>query len=134
MTDPNFAGPAPGQATPFGIAAVAAQFVGQAWNNQGCWVLASTIAAEAGAGLPVQSTAVGVAGRANGEWAVIYNGPRGRERRLAEHGKYRRHCLFRYRGRRRPHHDLRFRQRQLGDAGGQHHLSEPARADHQSRQ
>jgi hypothetical protein len=63
------------QATPDRIAAAAASFVGQAWNDEGCWVLASTIAAESGAGLPVQSTAIGLPGHANGEWMVVYNGP-----------------------------------------------------------
>jgi hypothetical protein len=56
---------------------VAQSFVGKAWNMDGCWVLASTIAAEAGASLPVQSTAIGVPGQANGEWIVAYNGPAG---------------------------------------------------------
>jgi len=41
----------------------------------GCWVLASTIAAEAGAALPVQSTALEIAGKPSGEWIVAYNGP-----------------------------------------------------------
>jgi hypothetical protein len=66
---------APTEATPDGVAAAAQALVGQAWNQDGCWVLASTIAAEAGAGLPVQSTAVGQPGSANGEWIVLYNGP-----------------------------------------------------------
>jgi len=74
---PNFSGNPPAQATPDAVAAAALNFVGDAWNDNGCWILASTIAAEAGAGLPVQSTAIGVAGRANGEWTVIYNGPGG---------------------------------------------------------
>ncbi len=69
--------PAPTQATPRSIAAAAQSLVGQAWNDQGCWVLASTIAARAGAGLPVQSTAVGLPGAANGEWMVLFNGPAG---------------------------------------------------------
>ena len=43
----------------------------------GCWVLASTIAAEAGASLPVQSTLIGLPGQANGEWIVAFNGPAG---------------------------------------------------------
>ncbi|HTZ70580.1 MAG TPA: putative Ig domain-containing protein [Acetobacteraceae bacterium] len=66
-----------GQATPDSVAATAMTFVGQPWNDNGCWVLASTIAAEAGASLPVQSTAIGVAGKSNGEWTVIYDGPAG---------------------------------------------------------
>jgi hypothetical protein len=74
-TDSGFAGPMPAQATPDSVAAAALRFVGDAWNDEGCWVLASTIAAEAGAALPVQSTAIGVAGRPNGEWVVVYNGP-----------------------------------------------------------
>jgi hypothetical protein len=66
---------APTEATPDGVAEAALAMVGQAWNEDGCWVLASTIAAEAGAGLPVQSTEVGRPGSANGEWIVLYNGP-----------------------------------------------------------
>ena len=62
-------------ATPDSIAAIAQSFVGQAWNMDGCWILASTIAAEAGAALPVHSTEVGTPGHANGEWTVLYNGP-----------------------------------------------------------
>jgi hypothetical protein len=76
-TQPKFAGVVPTQATPNSIAAVADSFVGQAWNMDGCWVLASTISAEAGASLPVQSTAIGVPGQANGEWIVAFNGPAG---------------------------------------------------------
>jgi hypothetical protein len=76
-TEPSFHGTVPAQATPNSIAAVANSFVGQAWNMNGCWVLASTIAAEAGASLPVQSTAIGIAGQANGEWIVAFNGPGG---------------------------------------------------------
>ena len=43
----------------------------------GCWVLASTISAEAGASLPVQSTLIGLAGVPNGEWIVAFDGPAG---------------------------------------------------------
>jgi hypothetical protein len=75
VTDPSFSGTPPSQATPDGIAAVAQSYVGDAWNMDGCWVLASTIAAEAGAALPVQSTALEIPGKANGEWIVAYNGP-----------------------------------------------------------
>ena len=77
VTQPGFSGIIPAQATPNSIAAVANSFVGRAWNMNGCWVLASTIAAEAGASLPVQSTLIGVAGQANGEWIVAFNGPAG---------------------------------------------------------
>jgi hypothetical protein len=75
VTDPKFSGTVPTQATPDGIAAAAQSFVGDAWNMEGCWVLASTIAAEAGASLPVTSTALEIAGHANGEWYVAYDGP-----------------------------------------------------------
>ena len=77
VTQPKFSGIVPTQATPDSLVAVADGFVGQAWNMDGCWILASTIAADAGASLPVQSTAVGLPGQANGEWIVAYNGPAG---------------------------------------------------------
>lgn len=72
----GFSGTVPTQATPLSIAAVAQSFVGSVCNRDGCWVLASTISAEAGASLPVQS-AVNMAAAANGEWIVAYNGPAG---------------------------------------------------------
>ena len=72
----GYTGIVPTQATPRSIAAVAQSFVDSPWNANGCWVLASTISAEAGASLPVQS-AVNMAGVANGEWFVAYNGPAG---------------------------------------------------------
>ncbi|MBF0561142.1 MAG: putative Ig domain-containing protein [Alphaproteobacteria bacterium] len=75
VTQPNFAGPVPTQATASSVCAAAASFVGKAWNQNGCWVLASNIAAEAGASLPMSSTAVGLSGTANGEWIVAYDGP-----------------------------------------------------------
>jgi hypothetical protein len=74
-TQPGFTGIVPAAATPDGVAAAAMGFVGDAWNMDGCWVLASMIAAEAGSSLPVQSTAVGMAGKPNGEWIPVYNGP-----------------------------------------------------------
>ncbi len=77
VTQPKFTAALPVQATPNSIATVANSFIGQAWNTNGCWVLASAIAAEAGASLPVQSTAIGLPGQANGEWFVAYNGPLG---------------------------------------------------------
>lgn len=75
-TLPGFSGAVPAQATPQSIAAIADSYIGQAWNTNGCWTLASTIAAKAGASLPVQSTMY-VAGQANGEWFVAYNAPAG---------------------------------------------------------
>lgn len=77
VTQAKFSGTVPAQATPNSIATVADGFVGQAWNEDGCWVLASTIAADAGASLPVQSTEIGLPGHANGEWIVAFNGPAG---------------------------------------------------------
>jgi hypothetical protein len=77
VTRPGYTAIVPSQATPDSIAATAESFVGQAWNLDGCWVLASTIAAEAGAALPGQSTLIGLPGQANGEWFVAFNGPAG---------------------------------------------------------
>jgi hypothetical protein len=77
VTQPKFTGTVPAQATPNSIVAMADSFVGQAWNTNGCWVLASTIAADAGASLPAQSTLIGQPGQANGEWIVAFNGPAG---------------------------------------------------------
>jgi hypothetical protein len=77
VTQSTFSGAVPAPATPNAIASIAMSFVGQACNVNGCWVLASTIAAEAGASLPVQSTAIGLPGQANGEWIVAFNGPAG---------------------------------------------------------
>ncbi|MGA3403587.1 MAG: putative Ig domain-containing protein [Acetobacteraceae bacterium] len=77
VTRPGYTATVPTQATPDSIASVAESFVGQAWNMDGCWVLASTISAEAGASLPVQSTLIGLDGQANGEWIVAFNGPAG---------------------------------------------------------
>jgi hypothetical protein len=76
-TVPHDTATVPSQATPDSIAAVADSFVGDAWNRDGCWTLASTIAAEAGAAIPIQSTETGLAGQANGEWIVAFNGPAG---------------------------------------------------------
>jgi hypothetical protein len=74
-TQPSFTGTVPSQATPFSVVGAAMSFVGHAWNDNGCWLLASAITADAGASLPVDSTLIGVAGVANGEWIVAYNGP-----------------------------------------------------------
>ena len=66
---------APATATANSVVNAALSYVGQAWNDDGCWVLASDISAKAGATLPLTSTSIGVAGVANGEWFVAYNGP-----------------------------------------------------------
>jgi len=76
-TLPGFAGVPPLQATPASIAAVADSFVGKAWNINGCWTLASSIAAEAGAALPVSSAVIGVPGLPSGEWIIAFDGPAG---------------------------------------------------------
>jgi hypothetical protein len=73
-TQPSFSGAPPAEATPDSICATAESFVGKAWNENGCWVLASTIAAEAGASLPVVSSMIGVGGQNNGEWFVAFDG------------------------------------------------------------
>lgn len=66
----------PNTATPNEIAAAAASYVGQAWNDNGCWVLASNIAASAGASLPLTSNSAHpdqIPPTANGGWIVAYN-------------------------------------------------------------
>jgi len=73
-TQPEFANVVPSQATPDSICSIALSFVGKAWNMNGCWVLASTIAAEAGASLPVDSSMIGISGQSNGEWFVAFDG------------------------------------------------------------
>ena len=77
VTQPKFTATVPAQATPNSIAAAADSFIGQAWNSEGCWILASTVAADAGASLPMQSTLIGLPGVSNGEWIVAFNGPAG---------------------------------------------------------
>lgn len=64
----------PSTATPDSIVSAATSYVGSVWNENGCWVLASDIAAKAGATLPASSPLVGVSGLSNGEWFVAYNG------------------------------------------------------------
>ena len=65
----------PNSATPAEISAVARRFVGKAWDNNGCWVLASDIAAQAGASLP-EISGWGIPGEArdNTQYHVVYNG------------------------------------------------------------
>ena len=60
-------------ATPQAIAAAAQTFVGQSWNVNGCQLLASSVAAQAGASLPVTSL-YNVPGVGNGPWFAAYNG------------------------------------------------------------
>ncbi len=73
----NQPGVAASQATPSSIATIADSFVGKAWNENGCWILASTIAAKAGASLPITSNYMFTGGQANGEWIVAFDGPAG---------------------------------------------------------
>ena len=124
VTQPGFA-PAASHARrrriPSRLAAMS--FVGEAWNMDGCWVLASNIAAEAGASLPVQSTSSAFRACANGEWIVAFNGPAGPDRatgnRMVTAGEI---VVIGTSGDVRTHHHLRVGLRQHGDAGGQHHL------------
>ena len=76
-TQPNFTGTVPTQATPLSIEQAAASFVGQAWNMNGCWILTSSIAADAGASVSLTSTFINIPGLASGEWIVAFNGPAG---------------------------------------------------------
>ena len=110
--------PTPGAfaATPDSIASTALSFVGDAWNMDGCWVLASTIAAESrrcpsGAehagrcAWPVQRRMGGTLQRA-----------RLGQQQLAEPGQHGRRGVLRPR-QWRTHHHLRQRRRQHGPAG-----------------
>lgn len=74
-TQPAFTASVPTAATPDSVCAVAMNFVGAVWNNEGCFMLANTIADEAGASLAVATDNVQTTGVANGEWQVAYNGP-----------------------------------------------------------
>ena len=67
---------APSQATPKSIVATANAFIGQVWNNEGCWILASNIAAKSGSSLPITTSLSdgSACAIANGEWIVVYNG------------------------------------------------------------
>ena len=65
---------APTQATPGSLAQAALGFVGQDWSDTGCWTLASIIADQAGAALPVTTSLIGVPAQANGEWQVVAGG------------------------------------------------------------
>ncbi len=75
VTRTGYVDATPNLATPNEIAAVAASFVGKPWGFNGCWVLASNIAAAAGASLPVNSsfTRSMAPPGANGEWFVAYD-------------------------------------------------------------
>jgi len=61
-------------ATPNSIVAAANTFIGQTWNQDGCWVLASDIAATAGASLPATSMLCAVTPAPSGEWITAYYG------------------------------------------------------------
>ena len=61
------------QATPQGIVQAARSFVGQVWNADGCWVLASDIAVLAGSSLPATSMQ-SMAPIANRPWFAAYYG------------------------------------------------------------
>lgn len=72
-TQPGFTGTIPSNATPGSIEHAALSFVGRTWNKEGCWILANTIAAEAGASLPA-STCFSETPIGGGEWFVAFNG------------------------------------------------------------
>jgi hypothetical protein len=76
VTDGLAALPTPTQATPSSIVGAANSFKGIVWNNNGCWTLASNIAAKAGSSLPISTSLADGSGaaQANGEWIVVYNG------------------------------------------------------------
>ena len=61
-------------ATPGSIASIAQAQVGLTCDDNGCWVLASTISALAGASLPFTSLFTQAPGLGSGEWFVAYNG------------------------------------------------------------
>lgn len=70
-----FAPNAERNATPMIIASVAQTFVGQTCDDNGCWVLASTISALSGTSLPFAALNTDPGSAAgNGEWFVAYNG------------------------------------------------------------
>ena len=77
VIDAAHAGAQASQATPSSIAAIAQSYVGQAWNEDGCWLLCSAISARAGASLPVTSSVGGLPDVANGEWFIAYDGATG---------------------------------------------------------
>jgi len=61
-------------ATPFGIVSAAQTYVGQIWDNNGCWVLVSDIASQAGSSIPATSLQLYSTPAANGEWIPVYFG------------------------------------------------------------
>lgn len=76
VTRSDYVDATPNQATPNEIVAVASTFVGHAWNDNGCWILASNIAAAAGASLPLTSDEARpdlTPPVDNGEWIVAYD-------------------------------------------------------------
>lgn len=77
VTRTDYVDATPNAATAQEIAAIAKGFIGQVWNSEGCWLLASNIAAAAGASLPVTSARLDTAGiGGNGPWQVVFNGAR----------------------------------------------------------
>ncbi len=76
VTNASYVDATPGNATPAEVAAIAMGFIGQTWNDNGCWVLASNIATMAGASLPLTSDTTHPATTppvANGAWVVAYD-------------------------------------------------------------
>ncbi|MES2299066.1 MAG: DUF4214 domain-containing protein [Pseudomonadota bacterium] len=80
VTRTHYVDATPNMATPAEIAAIAKSFIGQVWNDQGCWLLTSNISAAAGASLPVASAVQDTEDiTGNGQWDVVYNGARQHE-------------------------------------------------------
>ncbi|MES2130351.1 MAG: DUF4214 domain-containing protein [Pseudomonadota bacterium] len=75
VTRTNYVDATPNHATPEEIAALAKGLIGQVWNSNGCWLLASNVSAAAGASLPVASAFLDNANiTGNGQWQLVYNG------------------------------------------------------------
>ncbi len=73
-TNSSYVDATPGLATAAEIAATARSFIGQTWNNNGCWVLASDIAACSGVSLTENSGFIApTMQEANGQITVAYD-------------------------------------------------------------
>lgn len=78
FTDPGYKVVIPSNnPTPASLAGVASGFIGQIWNDKGCWSEAAAIAAEAGAGLPITAAYTGLQGQNQDEWVVVFDGVTG---------------------------------------------------------
>ena len=73
-TQAGFTGTIPSNATPDSIENAALSFAGKVWNSSGCWLLASTISAEAGSSLSPSTIAAPLPNVGNGAWKVAFDG------------------------------------------------------------